>query len=94
MVIDGCNNWHRHKSCPNLVEWPISFEPDDIFTDTLLMVHYSIIIMSWSDLVVLQLNIILNANTFTRLTFTSSKPRRLFLSLDKNYGVLLLIKVT
>ena len=22
--IYGCNNWHRHKSCPNLVEWPIS----------------------------------------------------------------------
>ena len=21
--IYGCNNWHRHKSCPNLVEWPI-----------------------------------------------------------------------
>ena len=20
--IYGCNNWHRHKSCPNLVEWP------------------------------------------------------------------------
>ena len=19
--IYGCNNWHRHKSCPNLVEW-------------------------------------------------------------------------
>ena len=28
-IIDGTctftdNNWHRHKSCPNLVEWPIS----------------------------------------------------------------------
>ena len=21
--IYGCNNWHCHKSCPNLVEWPI-----------------------------------------------------------------------
>ena len=21
--IYRCNNWHRHKSCPNLVEWPI-----------------------------------------------------------------------
>ena len=24
--IYGCNNWHRHKSCPNLVEWPICKE--------------------------------------------------------------------
>ena len=21
--IYGCNNWRHHKSCPNLVEWPI-----------------------------------------------------------------------
>ena len=21
--IYGCNNWHRHKSCPNLEEWPM-----------------------------------------------------------------------
>ena len=20
--IYGCNNWHRYRSCPNLVEWP------------------------------------------------------------------------
>ena len=26
--IYGCNNWHRHKSCPNLVEWPIYFCSD------------------------------------------------------------------
>ena len=36
--IYGCNNWHRHKSRPNLVEWPYSLLTHTCWTAKVLSI--------------------------------------------------------
>ena len=38
--IYGCNNWHRHKSCPNLVEWPIIHQTMNLWKFQLISLYH------------------------------------------------------